>query len=68
MCSGVNIVGSMPLGKGGIKFIVVAVDNFTKWVEAKPQSTIRVTNITKFLWKIVVCKFGIPPTIITDNG
>jgi transposase InsO family protein len=63
---GVDIVGPMPLGKGSRKFLVVAVDYFTKWVEA--LAAITTTNITSFLWRSVVCRFGIPHAFVTDNG
>jgi hypothetical protein len=37
---GVDIVGPMPPGKGGWKFLLVAVDYFTKWAEAEALATI----------------------------
>ena len=37
---GLDILGPLPLGKGQYKFIIVAVDYFTKWVEAEPLATI----------------------------
>jgi hypothetical protein len=65
---GVDIVGPMPVGKGGRKFLVVDVDYFTKWAEAEALAAITTTNITSFLWKSVVCRFGIPHAFVTDNG
>lgn len=50
-----------------MKFIVVTIDYFTKWAEEKPLATIMVKNITKFLWKNIVCRFRIPHSIILDN-
>jgi hypothetical protein len=64
---GVDIVGPMPVGKGGRKFLVVAVDYFTKWAEAEALAAITTTNITSFLWKSVVCRFRIPHAFVTDN-
>lgn len=50
------------------KFLVVAVDYFTKWVEAEPLVTITGKNILKFVWKNIICRFGISHRIISDNG
>lgn len=45
----VDVVGPMPPGKRGEKFVMVAIDFFTKWVEAEALVTITTKNITKFL-------------------
>jgi transposase InsO family protein len=58
----------MPVRKGGWKFLVVAVDYFTKWAEAEALAAITTANIITFLWKSVVCRFGIPHAFVTDNG
>jgi hypothetical protein len=55
---GVDIVGPMPPGKGGRKFLLVAVDYFTKWAEAEALATITTANVVKFLWNSVICRFG----------
>jgi hypothetical protein len=65
---GVDIVGPMPPGKSGKKFLLVAVDYFTKWAEAKAFATITTANVRKFLWSSVVCRFSIPHAFVTDNG
>jgi hypothetical protein len=65
---GVDIVGPMPIRKGSWKFLVVAADYFTKWAEAEALAAITTTNITNFLWKWVVCRFGIPHPFVTYNG
>jgi hypothetical protein len=64
----VDIVGLMPPRKGNRRFLVVAVDYFTKWVEAEALAAITTENITKFLWRSVVCRFGIPYAFVTDSG
>jgi hypothetical protein len=67
---GVDIVGPMPPRKGRQKFILVAVDYFTKWAEAEALATITITtdNVTKFLWTSVIYRFGISHAFVTDNG
>ena len=37
---GLDILGPLPIGKGQCKFIIVAIDYFTKWAEAEPLATI----------------------------
>jgi hypothetical protein len=46
---------------------LVAVDKFTKWVEAKPIRKLDGKTALKFVKDIVV-RFGITHSIITDNG
>ena len=42
---GIDIIGALPVGKGGVKYVVVAVDYFTKWAEAEPLATITAKKI-----------------------
>ncbi|GKV35525.1 hypothetical protein SLEP1_g43782 [Rubroshorea leprosula] len=65
---GVDLLGPFIKGKGGCTFLVVAVDYFTKWIEAKPLSTTTEKKIEEFLFNSILCKFGIPKRIIADNG
>jgi ribonuclease HI len=65
---GVDIVGPLPRGKGGVRFAVVAVDYFTKWTEVEPLANITTTAIQRFLWKNVICRYGVPHAFVTDNG
>ena len=32
---GIDIIGALPSGKGNVKYAMVAVDYFIKWVEAE---------------------------------
>ncbi|XP_012858055.1 PREDICTED: uncharacterized protein LOC105977295 [Erythranthe guttata] len=65
---GMDLVGPFPPATGGRKYLIVAVDYFTKWVEAEPLARIREEEVIQFLWKNIVCRFGIPRSIISDNG
>jgi hypothetical protein len=65
---GVDLVGPMPPGKGKKKFLVVAVDYFTKWAEVEALAFVTASNVINFLWRSVVCRFGIPHALVTDNG
>ncbi|GJW74190.1 reverse transcriptase domain-containing protein [Tanacetum coccineum] len=65
---GIDIAGPFPEGPGKVKFLIVAIDYFTKWIEAKPVATIMGNQIKKILWENIVCRFGLPGEIISDNG
>ncbi|XP_057444007.1 uncharacterized protein LOC130736179 [Lotus japonicus] len=65
---GVDLVGPFPTARSQMKFILVAVDYFTKWVEAEPLASITAGKIVKFYWKKIMCRFGVPRAIVSDNG
>ena len=43
-------MGPLPQGKRQVKFLLVAIDYFTKWVEAKALLTITEVKIQNFVW------------------
>ena len=65
---GLDILGPLPLGKGQCKFIIVAVDYFTKWAEAEPLATITEQKIRNFMWRDIICRFGTSRALVSDNG
>ncbi|GJX60221.1 reverse transcriptase domain-containing protein [Tanacetum coccineum] len=65
---GIDIAGPFLEGPGKVKFLIVVIDYFTKWIEAKPLATITRNQIKKFVWENIVCRFGLPGEIISDNG
>nr|GEY88138.1 reverse transcriptase domain-containing protein [Tanacetum cinerariifolium] len=65
---GIDIAGPFPEGPGKVKFLIVAMDYFTKWIDAKAMATITGGQVKKFVWDNIVCRFGIPGEIISDNG
>jgi hypothetical protein len=64
---GVDILGPFPRAVGGYRFLFVAIDKFTKWPEATPMVSITQGVVVAFL-KSIVCRFGVPSRIITNNG
>jgi soluble cytochrome b562 len=52
---------------GGHVYLIVAVDKFTKWMEAAPVTTQVSTSAVNFI-KSIVFRFAVPNIIITDNG
>ena len=66
---GIDIIGQIyPPSSKGHKFIVVATDYFTKWVEAIPLKTVMSQNMIDFVQEHNIYLFGIPQTITTDQG
>jgi hypothetical protein len=64
---GVDILGPFPRAVGGYGYLFVAIDKFTKWPEATLVVNITQGAVIAFL-KSIVCRFGVPSSIITDNG
>uniref|UniRef100_A0A2N9IAH4 Uncharacterized protein n=1 Tax=Fagus sylvatica TaxID=28930 RepID=A0A2N9IAH4_FAGSY len=61
--------GTIPNWKtASSSFWWLRIDYFTKWVEAEPLATITERNIQNFVWKAVICRFGISRVLVSDNG
>ena len=65
---GLDILGPFSTKTRQMKFLVVGIDYFTKWVEAEPLAKITQQNIKNFVWKSIVCRFGVPRVLVSDNG
>ncbi|RDX83581.1 Tf2-11, partial [Mucuna pruriens] len=64
----IDILGPFPLAPGQLKILMVVVDYFTKWVEVEPMATIMDERVKRFIWKKIICRFGLPAEIVSDNG
>ncbi|XP_055801096.1 uncharacterized protein LOC129870360 [Solanum dulcamara] len=66
---GMDVIGPIdPATSNGHRFMLVAIDYFTKWVEASSYKSVTKKVVTDFVRNNIVCRFGIPHSIITDNG
>jgi hypothetical protein len=52
----------------GHKYIVVAIDYFTKWVEAMPTFNNTADTAARFFFKHVISRFGVPVQLVSDHG
>ena len=59
-------MGPFPRALVGYRFLFIAIDKFTKWPEVEPVRGIPAGAAVKFI-KGLVCRFGVPNLIITDN-
>ena len=66
---GIDLIGQiyLPSSKGH-KFIVVAMDYFTKWDEVIPLKTVTSQNMIDFVQEHIIYQFRIPQTISIDQG
>jgi hypothetical protein len=62
------LVGPLPTAPGNLRYVVVTVEYFTKWIEAKPLALITSQTVKKFFWQQIICQFGVPRLLIVDNG
>jgi transposase InsO family protein len=66
-CVGLDIMEPFSRAIGGYRYLYVAIEKFTKWPEVTPVVKINKQSTVKFIKSIVVCWFGVPNRIITDN-
>jgi hypothetical protein len=64
---GLDLLGPFKKVPGGFTHLLVAVDNFTKWIEARPVAKISSKQMVSFVQDIIF-RFGVPNSIITNNG
>ena len=57
----------MPIARPTFKYVVVVVDYFTKWAEAKPLAVISNKKVQEFILESIICRFSIPHEIVSDN-
>ena len=60
-------MGPFPTTVRQLKFLVVGIDYFTKWVEAKALATITEKNIRSFVWRNIIYRYEIPRVLVSDN-
>ncbi|RDX58310.1 hypothetical protein CR513_62382, partial [Mucuna pruriens] len=50
-----------------VKFLTMAMDYFTKWIEVEPITTIFAKRVMCIYWKKIICRFGLLAIIVSDN-
>jgi hypothetical protein len=63
-----DLLGPLSPAQGNLRYVVVDVEYFSKWIEAKPLATITSVTVQKFFWQNIVCRFGVPKAITVENG
>jgi hypothetical protein len=65
---GIDIMGPLPTTIRGKRYIVLAIDIFTKWIEAKAIEEADAQTISAFIYEDIICRHGIPQVITSDRG
>ncbi|XP_043705345.1 protein NYNRIN-like [Telopea speciosissima] len=66
---GIDIIGKVnPKASNGHKFILVAINYFTKWVKAQSYTVLTVAKVEKFIKENIICRYRVPLDIISDQS
>ena len=66
---GIDIIGEIRSNASNAhKYIVVVINYFSRWIEAESFSTLKAKQMAKFIEKSLICRYGVPHHIVTDNG
>ena len=66
---GIDIIGKIsPKSSSGHEFILVAIDYFTKWVEATSYAKLNAAKVATFIRSHIICRHGVPHELISDRG
>src|SRR6266540_917580 len=64
---GIYIIGLLMIIKKGNRYIVIAMDYFTKWPIAKAIKEATVKTVSKFIYEKIICKHGCPQVLQSDQ-
>ena len=65
---GVDIVGPLPITREGNRYIMIAMDYFSRWPEARPLKAANVNTVATFLYEEIICRFGASRILQSDRG
>ncbi|KAG7468788.1 Transposon Ty3-I Gag-Pol poly [Solea senegalensis] len=64
----VDIVGPLPITDRGNRYILTAMDYFSKWPEAYPIADVEAETVADALVEGMFCRFGVPESLHSDQG
>src|SRR6266511_3444191 len=64
---GVDIVGPLPITREGNRYIIVAMDYFSRWHEVKLLKVANTDIVATFLYKEIICRFRVPRILQSDR-
>ena len=63
----IDIVGPLPQTEDRYRYIIVAIDYFFRWPEARPLTYANARQVVKFIYEEIICKFGVPRVLQSDR-
>ena len=63
-----DIMGPLPLTANNSRFILVATDLFSKWIETAPLTDQTAASVAQVFVEKVVLRNGTPSSLLTDQG
>ena len=63
-----DLLGPFMVGTNQNKYLIIAVDYFTKWTKDEALAKITAQNVLRLYKRNILTRFGIPQEIVTDNG
>ncbi len=64
---GIDIVGLLTITKKGNRYIVIAMDYFTKWLIVKTIKEATAKTVSKFIYEKIICEHGCPQVLQSDQ-
>lgn len=64
---GINLISPLQMSRGRAKYVVVATNCFTKWVEEELLATITIKKVMDFVVRNIIIRFDNPHWIFFDN-
>ena len=65
---GIDITGKIrPRTSNGHRYIVMAIDYFSKWIEAESYTTVGSKQMARFIERNIICRYGLPHHVFIDN-
>ena len=66
---GIDIIRKIhPTASNGLEFVLLAIDYFTKWIEAASCKVLNSKKVAQFIQTNIICKYGVAHEIVLDNG
>ena len=64
----IDVLGPLPVSENGNKYLLIAQDYFTKWIEAYPLPNQEAITIAEVLVRELIARFGVPMSLHSDQG